>query len=105
MKIIPTAQMSKTTRELSSYAIPRPAAGVMRGALRRRRWEPAGWAGIWRLGDIGPRTCEARRGRTGRRRIALGEDSTRGFSGSAAHRPVSQAVRVAWRGHTGSAGS
>lgn len=53
MKIIPTAQMSKTTRELSGYAIPRPAAGVMRGALRRRRWEPAGWAGIWRLGTSG----------------------------------------------------
>lgn len=45
--------MSKTTRELSGYAIPRPAAGVMRGALRRRRWEPAGWAEIRRLGTSG----------------------------------------------------
>lgn len=46
--------MSKTTRELSGYAIPRPAAGVMLGALHCRRWEPAGWAGIRRLGTSGP---------------------------------------------------
>lgn len=88
--------MSKTTRELSGYAIPRPAAGVMLGALHCRRWEPAGWAGVPRLGTSGPGGARPGEGGQEGGTLPLGKTQHGAFPGR--QRTGRRPRRCAWHG-------